>query len=182
VPARAGADQARLGPLDLGRDLGGEERTLAAPARQHRHEEPRLAVEQLRHRPVVVLAAASQLRQRDGVERAGGDLAADAEPCQAIAELARGLARERDREGVSRVDVRVPGLPGDAASQDARLARAGAGEDRQRHGARRDRLALRVIEALEQRVVAHSRTIPTGYDGNRGPSLTCSGGNGKGPE
>ena len=69
-----------------------------------------------------------------------------------IAELAGGLAREGDGEGVLGVDVGVPGLPGDATGQDARLARAGAGEDRQRNGARGDRLALLVIEALEQRV------------------------------
>ena len=153
---------------------------------------PRLAVEQLRHRPVVVLAAAPELRQRDGVERAGGDLAADPEPGQSVAELAGGLARERDRERVPGVDVRVPGLPRDSAGQDARLARAGAGEDRERSGARRDGLTLRVIEALEQPVLeqgvlehlvmAHWWTIPIGYDRKRGPSLSCSRGNGKGPE
>ena len=103
------------------------------------------------------------------------DLAPDAEPCQPIAELAGGLAREGDGEGVLGVDVRVPGLPGDATGQDARLARAGAGEDRQRNGARGDGLSLRVIEALEQRVLeqlvfGHSWTIPTRYDSNRGPS------------
>ena len=108
---------------------------LAAPPGQHRHEEARLALEQLRHRPVVVLTPAPELRQRDGVERARGDLAADPEPGEAIAELAGGLARERDRERVRRVDVGVPGLPGDATGQDARLARAGAGEDRERYGA-----------------------------------------------
>jgi hypothetical protein len=46
---------------------------------------------------------------------------------------------------------------------------------------------LRVIEALEQRVLeqlvmAHSWTIPIGYDRNRGSSLSCKRGNGKGPE
>src|SRR5436305_1292661 len=87
VSTPVGADEARLGPLDLGRDLGREQRALAAPARQHRHEESRLAVDDLRHRPVVVLAAAPQLRQRDGMERSRGDLAADPEAGQAIPEL-----------------------------------------------------------------------------------------------
>jgi hypothetical protein len=182
-----GSDEPRLRPFDLGRDLGREQTALAAPARQHRHEKTRLAVEELRHRPVVVLAAAPELRERDGVERTRHDLAPDPEPCQPIAELAGGLAREGDGEGVLGVDVGVPGLPGDATGQDARLARAGAGEDRQRNCARGDGLTLRVIEALEQRVleqlvIAHSWTIPTGYDSNRGSSLTCNGGNGKGPE
>jgi hypothetical protein len=39
-----------------------------------------------------------------------------------------------------------------------------------------------VVEALEQLIIAHSWTIPTRYDNNRGPSLTCNRGNGKGPE
>ena len=48
---------------------------------------------------------APELGERDRVERARGDPAADPEPAEPGAQLARGLAGERDREDVVRVDV-----------------------------------------------------------------------------
>jgi hypothetical protein len=114
----------------------------------------------------VVLAPPPELRQRDGMEGARGHLTPHAESRQPIAQLPGGLARERDRKGVGRVDVRVAGLPGDAARQDPRLARAGTGQDRQRRRACRDGFTLRVVQALEQDVFGHPRTIPIHYDRN----------------
>ena len=53
-------------------------------------------------------------------------------------------------------------LPRDAAGEHARLARARAREDRQRRGAARDRVALRGVETVEERV--HRGTVPPGCD------------------
>ncbi len=130
---------------------------------------PDLAVEEGGHRrgPASALAPA-ELGERDRVERAGGDRVADPEAGQAGPELAGGLAGERDREHVGRVDVPLARLPRDPTGEDAGLARAGAGQDRERRGATGDRIALRRVEILEERV--HGGTVPPGYDSHREPS------------
>ena len=90
---------------------------------------------------------------------------AHAEAAEAGAELARRLAGERDREHVARIDQALARLPRDAAGEHAGLARAGAGEDRERRGAAGDRVALRGVETVEERV--HVGTVPPGYDTRR---------------
>ena len=52
----------------------------------------------------LLLGPAPQLREGDGVERAGGDRVAHPEPAEAGAQLARGLAGEGDREHVAGID------------------------------------------------------------------------------
>jgi hypothetical protein len=72
------------------------------------------------------------------------------EQLHALAHLLRGLVGEGDGQQLAR--ARATGLhqPRDAVRQDARLARAGAGEDQQRAVTVRDGLALRRVEALQQ--------------------------------
>ena len=174
-----GTDEASLGPLDLAGELAGAERGFGALHVEHRHEDARLAFEDGRHRAVAIRLAATELRERDRMERARGDLASYAEASEPGDELARGLARERDCEHVLRVDAAVDREPGDATGQHACLARAGAGEDGKRRGIGRDRCPLRDIET-DQQVVAdvvchtpvarrrcsHGATLPGRYDSN----------------
>ena len=79
-----GGDQPGLGPLDLGRDVGGGQSGLAAAPTDDRQEHAHLALEQGGHRAPGVVDAAAQLRERDRVERAGGDVVLHAEPARAV--------------------------------------------------------------------------------------------------
>ena len=82
----------------------------AAPRAAHeRPEQPRLAVEHPRRLAIALGRVAPELGERDRVERARGDAAVDAEPADARDELARGLAGERDREHVARLDAALAG-------------------------------------------------------------------------
>ena len=83
------------------------------------------------------------------MEGAGGDAVAQAEVAEAVGELARRLAGEGDREDMPRLEVVVGGSVGDAARQDAGLARAGAREDAQRLRGRRDGPRLSLVQAAE---------------------------------
>ena len=75
-----GGDEARLGPLDLARHVGGGQRRFApAWPPDEGHEQADLALEQRRHRPAGVLDAPPKLRERDRVEGARGDVALHAE-------------------------------------------------------------------------------------------------------
>ena len=96
------------------------------------------------------------------MEGAGGDRLPDTEAAEARTQLAGGLAGEGDREHVGGIDESLARLPRDAPGEHAGLARAGAGEDRQRRGAAGDRVALRCVETVEERV--HRGTVPRGCD------------------
>ena len=74
-----GAHEPRLRPLDLGGELGGAQPGFAAADVDERHEQPHLTFEQRGHRALLVGGTATQLRERDGVERSGGDRMVDAE-------------------------------------------------------------------------------------------------------
>ncbi len=67
-----------------------------------------------------------------------------------LAHLLRGLVRERDREDLVRPRAAAVDQVREAVREDARLARAGAGEDEQRALAVRDGGLLRRVEALEE--------------------------------
>ena len=73
----------------------------------------------------------------------------------APAHLARGLVRERDGEDAVRRGAFGLDEPGDAVREHARLAAAGAGEHE--HGPERggDRLALRVVQGIQNRGQIH---------------------------
>ena len=66
-----------------------------------------------------------------------------------LAHLARRLVREGDREDLVRLDAARGEQVRDPVGEDARLARAGAGDHEQRPLRRRDRLALRVVQVGE---------------------------------
>ena len=74
----------------------------------------------------------AELRERDGVERAGCDGVAQTERTKTSIELAGGLAREGEGEHVARIDDACGAAVGDASGEHPRLAGAGAGEDAQR--------------------------------------------------
>ncbi len=132
-------------------------RRASAPSRprrrEQRQEDPDLAFEQRGHGAALFVGPAAELRQRDGVERAGGDRLAHAE-------AGRGAARSSPAALRVKVTARTWAgsmsrslrLPRDAPGEHARLARPRAGEDRQRRGAAGDRVALRRVETVEERV------------------------------
>ena len=66
------------------------------------------------------------------------------------AHLFRGLVGEGDGEHFVRLGVAVADQIGDAAGDDARLARSGAGEDQQRALGVKNRVALFGIEGVEE--------------------------------
>ena len=68
---------------------------------------------------------------------------------QTLAHLGRGLVGKRDGKDLPGLDAQVAQHMGDAESQNAGLARAGAGEDQQRALGGQDRLALGGIEAVD---------------------------------
>ena len=72
------------------------------------------------------------------------------QPLDALAHLAGRLVGERDRQDLSGLRLVGVDQEGDAVREHARLAAAGAGEDQQRPLAVRDRLALRLVEPLQQ--------------------------------
>jgi len=144
--------QLGLGPLDLARDLRRRQRRLGPAPTHDRDEEPDLALDHLGRGAALVERTAAQLRERDGVDGARGEGRVDAEPAQAVLQLARGLAGERDREHVGRVVEALAGPPRDAPGEHARLPRSRGRVDRQRDGRRGDGLALLGVEVVEQRV------------------------------
>ena len=123
-----GADEPRLRPFDLGRDLTRGERRLWPPTTDEGEEEPDLALDDARHRAPAFLAPSAQLRERDRVEGSRRDAPVDAEPCQTRAQLAGRLARERDREDVFGIDRVLARAIRDAA----RRARASCPSRRRR--------------------------------------------------
>ena len=162
-----GGDEAGLRPLDLARQLLGGEGGLAAASPDDGDEEADLALEQRGHRLALLGDPSPQLRERDGVEGAGGDALAHAEAGEAAAQLARGLAGEGDRERVGGLEPFLRGHPGDAAREDARLARPRAGQDRQGRGGAGDRVALGGVEAAQEfvdRLGVHGGTVRPAYD------------------
>ena len=87
-------------------------------------------------------------RAHERVERAGLDVAAALadEADDPLAQLGGGAVRERDREDPPRRDALDADEVGDPMGQDARLARAGAGEDQERALGRRDGARLLRVE------------------------------------
>ena len=67
----------------------------------------------------------------------------------ALAHLARGLVGEGDREHLARIDVALAEQVGDTIGDRAGLARAGAGEDKNRTVGREHRGALFSIQNVE---------------------------------
>ena len=99
------------------------------------------------------------------------------QPFDTAGHLLRRLVRERDREDLVRLCLVGVDQVRDAVRQHARLAAARAGEDQQRPLAVRNRLALGLVEAFEQRlevlcvgVCGHVRSIGAGPAGRRSQS------------
>ena len=74
--------------------------------------------------------------------------------------LLRRLVGERDGEDAAGADVARLDQPGDAGGEDARLSRAGAGEDQRRLVRQGDRGELLGIEILEEIVHSGIRRMP----------------------
>jgi hypothetical protein len=141
-------DEARLGPLDLGRQVTGRGAVGAhAGPGGGQGDQPGLALHQLRQ------GAAGQqpgreeahLPQGGRVERAGLD-ALDTEPDQPGAQLGGGPRGERHGEHVPGGDVAGEDPVGDAVGDRARLAGTGAGQDADRTGRGRHRRPLLLVE------------------------------------
>ena len=101
--------------------------------------------------PVGVGAQHARAGRVEGHHPHGAGGAAD-EQLDALAHLLRGLVGERDRQDLVRARLARAQQVGDPVGQHAGLARAGAGQDQQRPLAVRDRVALRLVEALQQGV------------------------------
>ncbi len=150
-------DHPRLGPLDLGGDIRRLRRCTGTGApgrlRDEGRQDRRLAIEQRRRRLALVTPALAQLGEGDRVEGAGGGLAPQSESAEAGAELARGLASERDDEHVAGIS----GLGGEAIGhppgEHSGLPGPRPRQDAQRGTCARDRVALGGVEIVEQRVV-----------------------------
>src|SRR5205085_5983786 len=91
----------------------------------------------------------------DPVEGPGCHLLAHPEGPETGPQLAGGLPREGQRQHVTGIGGVLLDAPGATARQDARLPRASSGQHAQRSSLRRDRVALRVVEALQERGVTH---------------------------
>ena len=93
----------------------------------------------------------SQQPMRQAVERADPQVARRhaEQRLDAVAHLGRGLVRERHGEHVLRGDAVDADDPRDAVHEHARLAAAGAGEHERRAIRRRDGLALRVVQRVD---------------------------------
>src|SRR6185437_1568937 len=76
------------------------------------------------------------------------------QPLDAPTHLLGCLVGERDRQDLMRVGLPGEDEKGDAVGQDARLARARARQDQERPLPMRHRLALGLVEALEQELDA----------------------------
>ena len=126
-PGRAGVavgrHAARRGP----RRLGGQ--------RRHRDAAGDLAEQAMgivgdgRRAAALVEPTLAQEAEGDAVERAGFDVVADAGAQQPAAQLAGGLAGERQRQRVAGVGGADLDAVGDAPGEHPRLARPGAGDD-----------------------------------------------------
>ena len=88
------------------------------------------------------------------------DATAQAEGAEPRVELARGLAREREREHVTRIDVVGDDAVRDATREHAGLARPGAGQDAQGRARRDDGLVLLGVEAVDE--VGHPCEVGAG--------------------
>ncbi len=153
-----GCDEARLGPLDLGGDIGDGDRGRRSPAAHERREQTRLAFEHAWGLAVAFGRVAAELPERDRVEGTGTDPTVDAEATDPGHQLTGRLPGEGDREHVSRVDVTLSGAVGDATREHPGLAGPGRRDDGQRRRGGRDRIVLEWIEIVEERV-AHARTV-----------------------
>ena len=102
APRSRPAHHAGLGPLDLAGDVGRlRRRGRRERGGQQGREHADLAVEQGRRPLALVGPPLAELGVGDGVERAGGDLLADAEAGQAAPQLAGRLAGEGEGEDVA---------------------------------------------------------------------------------
>ena len=97
------------------------------------------------------LAVAAQDSRADGVEGAEGQLAGAGveQPLDALAHLARGLVRERDREHAPRRDIPLAHEVRDAVGDHAGLPGAGAGKDEQRAARNLHGATLRLVQFLQ---------------------------------
>ena len=94
VRVAVGRDHARLRPLDLGGDLAGCGRDGGVAAHptvaEERNQHSRLAIEHARRLGATVGGPAAQLGQREGVERARGERAVDAQRLEPVDQLPGG--------------------------------------------------------------------------------------------
>ena len=97
---RVGLHQPGLAPLDLARELDDADVGQARPPGHQFAEEPPLALEQSRFGCPPVGPPAAQLAERQGVESPGRYGPSRGQAVQALAQLARRLAGEGDREHV----------------------------------------------------------------------------------
>ncbi len=147
-------DQSGLGPFDLAHHVerGGAAGELRG---QEAGDEPDLAIEQRGRADVSVGPAGAQLGVGDGVERAGGEVVAQAKIAEPMGELAGGFAGEGEGQHVAGIEVVRGGSPGDAPGEHPRLARPRARKDAQRAGGTGDRTSLGVVQSREQPVGVH---------------------------
>ena len=91
------------------------------------------------------------------MDRARSGALGHAERTEAVGELGGGLAGEGDGEHVGGVGAAGADPPGDTPGEHTGLARARAGDDRQRQGVAHHRPTLLLVEAVEQLVVLRCR-------------------------
>ena len=152
------ADPARLGPLDLARQVPhGEEPVAARQPGRERGEDRHLRLEDRRRVAAVdARPEVAELTERGGMERGGRD-ARLAERRQPRPHLAGGLVGERDDQDVAWPDHAGGERVADASRDDPRLAAARAGQDAQRAGRDEDGLALGRIEVGQEVVGVAAR-------------------------
>jgi hypothetical protein len=156
-----GTHHARLGPLDLGRQV----RERGSPARracrpgpvEHCREHACLRAEDRRRLAALLDRPSAQLGECQRVEGPRGD-ARDPERREPVDELARGVPGERHREHVAGLRRAFPRAVRDATGQDAGLAGPGGREDGERVRVGDDRVALACVESVEQRIHRRERS------------------------
>ena len=94
-------------------------------------------------------------REHHRVERAGLDPLAEPEPGQPAAQLARRLARERERQRVAGVGGAGHDAVGDPPGEHSGLAGTGSGDDRDQPRVGGDGVALFGVQIVEQRRGVH---------------------------
>src|SRR4051794_13191474 len=164
VDVVVGRDEPVLRPLDLAGELTTRKESVRRWQRvRKRCDEPRLVVEHLgQPRSAGLFPEPPELVQRRGVEGAGLD-PLDTELGEPLAELARGLLRERDRQDLARLESAARDLPGDAPRDGGGLTRAGAREDGDRPSGGLGSLTLGRVQAVEDRGgVGHRREASSG--------------------
>ena len=100
---RGGLHQSGLAPLDLAGKLDDADVRQAGPPGDQFGKEPALALEQSRFRCSPVSPPSPQLAERQGVEGPGRDRLGWCQAVQTLAQLARRLAGEGDRESRAQV-------------------------------------------------------------------------------